>query len=127
MAAYLLDTNILIDVLRQRNKRRDLLRQLAAGGGSIACSVITVGELYVGIQPQEKAGTEELLAELDHYDVDTEIARYAGLLKREWAARGRTLALVDMLIAATAILHKLVLVTTNAKDFPMSELRSYPL
>ncbi len=56
-----------------------------------------------------------------------EIARYAGLLKNEWKARGKTLSLPDTLIAATAIAHKLVLVTDNRKDFPMPELNVYPL
>ncbi len=33
---------------------------------------------------------------------------------------------VDLLLAATAMVHDLVLVTTNARDFPMPEVRLYP-
>jgi predicted nucleic acid-binding protein len=56
-------------------------------------------------------------------DVTRPIAEQAGLLRREWASRGRTLSLPDLLIAASAIHHGLVLVTDNVKDFPMRDLR----
>ena len=75
------------------------------------------------MRPHEKARTEELLAGFERYEVTEEIARYAGLLKNEWQAKGFTFTLVDMTIAATAIAHKLILVTENRKDFPMPELR----
>ena len=60
---------------------------------------------------------------LETYDVARPIAERAGLLRRTWAARGRTLALADLLIASTALELGLGLVTDNAKDFPMKELR----
>ncbi len=43
-------------------------------------------------------------------------------MKQAWARKGRTLALTDMLIAATALEHELTLITDNHKDFPMPEL-----
>jgi predicted nucleic acid-binding protein len=46
----------------------------------------------------------------------------AGLLKREWAAKGVTLSVADCLIAAAAIAHGCTLITDNIKDFPMKEL-----
>ena len=64
---------------------------------------------------------------LDHYEVDFELARYAGLLKNEWARRGRTISSTDVLIGATALAHKLILMTDNRKDFPMTALAFYPL
>jgi predicted nucleic acid-binding protein len=55
------------------------------------------------------------------------LAHYAGLLKNEWAKKGRSLAVVDLIIAATALAHNLVLMTDNREDFPMTELTLYPL
>ena len=56
-----------------------------------------------------------------------DIARYAGELYREWRRKGLTLALPDLTVAAVAIRNGLLLATDNSKDFPMSELRMYPL
>lgn len=62
-----------------------------------------------------------------HYDITRELAEKAGTLRREWATRGRTLTLPDCLIAAAALVHGLVLVTDNAKDFPMPGLLRHSL
>jgi len=43
----------------------------------------------------------------------------AGVLKQQWAKKGRTLVLADMIIAAIALEHGCSLMTDNRKDFPM--------
>jgi predicted nucleic acid-binding protein len=50
-------------------------------------------------------------------DVDEPIAETAGLLRASSASRGRPLAPLDSLIAATALLHSKTLATRNARDF----------
>jgi len=127
MAIYLLDTSVIIDALNRKHGRWELLSALAEAGEMLACSVVTLTEIYAGVRPREVALTEHFLDALEHYEVDARLARYAGWLKNDWAKRGRTLGVVDVLIAATALAHGLVVMTDNRKDFPMPDLELYPL
>jgi tRNA(fMet)-specific endonuclease VapC len=127
MAIYLLDTSVIIDALNQKRGRWQLLGSLVEAGDMLACSVVTLTEIYAGVRATEMALTEQFLNGMEHYQLDSRLARDAGLLKNEWAKVGRTLGVVDLIIAATALAHNLVLMTDNRKDFPMSQLALYPL
>lgn len=89
--------------------------------------MVTLTEIYAGIRGNELALTERFLAGLEHYSLNSQLARQAGLLKNEWTKKGRTLGVADLIIAATALAHNLVLMTDNRKDFPMPQLALYPL
>jgi predicted nucleic acid-binding protein len=56
-----------------------------------------------------------------------EIARQAGLLRRDWRKKGQTLSYTDVTIAAVALGDSIALLTDNRKHFPMPELRLLPL
>ncbi|MBI3698206.1 MAG: type II toxin-antitoxin system VapC family toxin [Acidobacteria bacterium] len=125
MAIYLLDSDVIIDVLNHKRGRRELLRDLAEERHVLACCSIQVTEVYTGTTPEEEARTEELLAGLEFYEVTQETARKAGRLRRDYARRGVTLSLADVTIAAVALSHQLTLITDNVKDYPMPELKLY--
>jgi tRNA(fMet)-specific endonuclease VapC len=127
MAIYLLDTSVIIDALNQKRGRWQLLGSLVEAGDTLACSVVTLTEIYAGVRPKEMALTQQFLDAMEHYQLDSRLARDAGLLKNEWAKQGQTLGVVDLIIAATALAHNLVLMTDNRKDFPMEQLALYPL
>lgn len=124
---FLLDTTVLIDALRNKRSRRALLAELVENGHTLATAAINLGEVYSGMRPQEQAQTEAFLSSLECYPLTATIARRAGSLKYEWAQRGQTLTLADMIVAATALEHRLTLMTDNRKDFPLSELNFHPL
>jgi predicted nucleic acid-binding protein len=123
----LLDTSVLIDVLRLRNRRRELLLELVQTGHTLGTSAINVAELYAGMRPWEEQYTDDLVAKLECYELSKTTGRIAGTLKGQWAKKGRTLALTDTIIAAIALDHRCALMTDNRKDFPMPELKFYPL
>jgi hypothetical protein len=124
---FLLDTTVLIDLLRARKDRRDLLAELIESGHTLATAAINIGEVYAGMRPGEEARTEILLSSLECFPLTAAIARSAGKLKSEWARKGRTLSLADMIVAATALEHGSVLMTGNRKDFQrVRGLEIYP-
>ena len=89
----------------------------------LACSAIMVAEVFAGMRPKERGALVDLIDSLEHYDITRPIAERAGLLRREWSVRGKNLALPDLLIASVALTHGLILLTDNAKDFPMKDLQ----
>ncbi len=124
---YLLDSSLLIDTLNQRNGRPQLLTQLSHRNILLACCAVNVTELYMGMRPGEEAKTEKFLRSLEFYPVTWEVARLAGELFCLWRQKGRTLGLADVMIAAVALAHQLVLVTDNQKHFPMPDLQVFTI
>lgn len=122
----LLDTSVLIDVLRARNHRPAQLAELVRTGHTLATTIVNIAELYSGMRQHEEAPVEAFLRGLHCFDLTSTSARLAGKLKFEWSKKGRTLALVDTIVAATAIENQCQLFTDNRKDFPMPELSLYP-
>jgi tRNA(fMet)-specific endonuclease VapC len=123
----LLDTTVLIDVLRDRRGRRKLLASEVSQGHSLGTTAINIAEVHAGMRPREEAATEVFLSSLECHPITAAIARTAGRLKRDWSRRGRTIDLDDLLIAASALEHGLTLMTDNVGDFPMTELSLYSL
>jgi predicted nucleic acid-binding protein len=120
VADYLLDSDVLIWLLRGR---RDTLQRLERLGGPFGVSVISQAEIWAGARDSEHRQIDELFLSLTAYPVDQAIAALAGRLLRQHQRRDRPLALADALIAATAITHQLTLATYNVSHFMMPELK----
>ncbi len=127
MASYLLDTSVIIDALNNKRGRRGLLLRLVQQGHLLACCPINITEVYAGLGHKEEEATEEFLRSLEYYHLTWPVARLAGLLKRDYGRKGTALTVADATIAAVALVHELVLMTDNVKDFPMEALTLYPL
>jgi predicted nucleic acid-binding protein len=123
----LLDTSVLIDVLRWRKERSAFLAEAVRAGHTLATTALNVAELYAGMRPAEEARTEAFLEGVECFELGNAEARLAGKLKRSWGQRGRTLTLSDTIVAAIAIERRCALLTDNQRDFPMPELQLYPL
>ena len=119
MNKAVLDTDVLIDLLRGREATRAFLHDLAAHAVP-CCSTISVAEIHAGMRQEETARTTDLLDGLVILPVTREIAEVAGHFKRR--SKSRRLELADCLIAATAYVEGALLATGNVKDYPMEEI-----
>jgi len=119
---YLLDTNIVSDVQRRLSKPTEWLASVDPT--SVSLSVITLGEIERGIIKLRKVDSEKAtrldlwLRELrrDNSDRILAVTEDVALAWGRITA-GRTRGSADTLIAATALVHDLILVTRNVADF----------
>jgi len=107
----LLDTNILIDVLRGEQVARAWLEQQQRP----AISVITWIEVLVGCRPEETPVVESWLESFDRLAIDQAVAALTVTLRQRHG-----LKVPDAIILATAQHHGLQLVTRNVRDFPLA-------
>ena len=116
---HLLDTDMCVDYLRDRHPTAALV-----GGSQVAAAIscVTLAELLHGAtrSDQPVANTEavaEFVSGVVVLSLDWHVARQFGELKTDLHHRGIPLANFDLLIAATARVHDLVLVTANTAHF----------
>ena len=124
MPKFLLDSCVLIQHLRGHKPTSTLLTKLAMEG-SLGIAAISRTEVIKGMREHEREVTVRFLNALTCYAFDAAIADRTGELIREYRAQGITLSKPDAMIAATALDSNAVLLTYNAKHFPMPELQLY--
>ncbi len=120
MGAVLLDTTVLIDVLRGRPAAGHL-RALRSRDLVYVCA-INIEEIMRGIRPHEIAAATHLFNGLRIAPLEREEGELAGGWRRSFGAKGVTLSQADCLVAASALGVSARLATGNPKDFPMPDL-----
>jgi len=108
MPTFLLDTSVIIDAINDRRGPR----QASAASTQP--------------QPPTPKVTGSIRRRWPCYPLTWPVSELAGLLKRDYARKGRVLNL-DVLIAATALHNRLPLLTDNTRDFPMPALTLHAL
>ena len=119
---YLLDTDVLIWVLRGKKDIVDKVSELK-NKSPLGISVISTAEIYKNIFSSELTVTEDYLGQHIIFDVDQKIAKTAGLYWQQYAKQLKNLSLIDCLIAGTANVNSLILVSLNTKHFPMKDIQ----
>ena len=118
----LIDSDILIEVLRGRDKRivEDWLKW-SASTDPILYSPVSQAELWAGARPGERDAIANLFQALECVPIDGEIGHLAGDYLRQYQ-KSHSLELGDALIAASAVLRNAAVWTRNRKHYPMRAL-----
>ncbi len=121
--AYLIDTDILIDYLRDN---ASAVASIENNLNDLYLSVMNVAELYQGVRNEkERKNLISMLSVFTILPITLEIATQGGIYFSKYrTSHGSGLA--DCLIAATVDLHGLTLRTLNAKHYPMLEQVEVP-
>jgi predicted nucleic acid-binding protein len=119
-SVVLADTNVISEFVKSTPDAQ-VMRWLTTVQ-RLAISVVTLEEAHFGLAWQPNARKlalfNGLLAQMHTvYAVSPSIAQRGGALRGQFQAQGITRSAPDMLIAATAIEHQLVLATRNVRDF----------
>jgi len=125
---YILDTNIISELIKQDPDHNVISFIDSLLEENIYLSVVTIGEIYFGIQklPQSKKRERilswlqtDLLSRFENriLEIDIETMLIWGEMNASLQALGMTTPIMDSLIAATCKTKKYTLVTRNTKDF----------
>jgi len=116
----LADTNVISEFVKKAPDARVI--QWLQTVELLAISVVTLEEAHFGLGWQPNARKQSLLNLFVRqlhavYPITPEIAQRAGSLRGQFQAQGVVRSAPDMLIAATAMEHQLLLATRNIRDF----------
>jgi predicted nucleic acid-binding protein len=118
----LLDTTVLIDILRGRPEALARVNRLAREGETPVTCAINVDEVLRGLRPHEEEAAQRLLRGLMTVPLGRAEAVRAGRWRRESSERGVTVSQSDCLIAAAAVAVGARLATGNPRHFQFEEL-----
>jgi len=131
---FLIDTNCLSELTKVRPDENVVNWFASHDESTMYLSVITMGELIKGVSKLPESAkkvnltqwiTKDLESRFRHriLSIDERIATEWGRLQAQMESEGCPIPAIDALIAATCIVHNLILVTRNIKDFDRTGLK----
>ena len=123
----LLDTNV-ISESTARNPNARVLAWCEAQSDECCISCVSMGEIWKGIHLMPEGRRRQAITRwatgLEHdfaervLNLDLPVLKAWGRLYARHEAQGFNLGILDSLLAATALVHDLVVATRNTADFP---------
>jgi tRNA(fMet)-specific endonuclease VapC len=121
MARYLLDTNVLSDLMKNPEGRVAQRIQSLSSDDRVCTSVIVAAELHFGAikknVPSLTQQVDELLAVLEVLPLQPDADRHYGKIRAYLEQHGKVIGGNDMLVAAQALAEGCTLVTGNRREF----------
>ena len=123
--SYLLDTNVISELVRKRPSTRVVRWFKTIPDGALHLSALTIGEIRKGVEKLDDTPRKEQLRLWLEQDLpawfESRILPVSVPVADRWgrllAALPKTPPAIDSLLAATALHHELRLVTRNDRDF----------
>ena len=128
MSGFLIDTNCISELVAPRPEQRVLDWMDATDESLLYLSVLTVGEIRKGLARLHQGRRRTQLETWLDVDlqvrfagrivpIDSGVADRWGWIMAQAKDRGKTLPVIDSLLAATALHHNLTVVSRNIGDF----------
>jgi hypothetical protein len=124
LTGVLLDSDVIIDVLRGDADTIAALRRLESGGTPTYCCPISWAEIFAGVRPGEDARAEGFFDARGEVGIDAMTGRRAGAYLLRYR-RSHGVQIADALVAAAASTAGLHLWTLNVRHYPMDDLRLF--
>lgn len=135
MSGYLLDTNVISELTKLQPEPKVVSWFQATSEELLYISVLTIGEIRKGIDSLPRSNKRALLESWLANDlvlrfagrilvVNLDIAERWGLICAQAKMAGASLAVIDGLMAATALHYNLTFVTRNTKDVQVAGINT---
>lgn len=120
MLKYMLDTNIVIYVIKR--KPIELLDKFNLHAGQMSISSITLAELFHGAEKSSKPEhnmrqVEDFVSRLEVLEYGTKAAAHYGSIRADLEKKGTPIGVNDLHIAGHTRSEGLVIVTNNMREF----------
>ena len=124
---YLLDTCVLSELVKKKPDQRVVEWISGIEESKLFVSVLTIGEIHKGIEKMPESRRRKMLLQWVDEDLqerfmgriipfDLQVAAVWGKMQAKTERSGKTMPIIDGMIAATATTHNLVVATRNISD-----------
>jgi len=112
-----LDTSVLIDYYRKKEKSKSLFFQLTGKYSTFAVSAVTEYELYLGNSQEQNMFWDDFFSQITVFPFDTKAAKQAVAIYKQLKQQNQLIDIPDIMIAGTAMQNNIPLATLNRKHF----------
>lgn len=116
-----LDTSILIDYYRKKDKKKSAFFQLTNRYRLFSVSIVTEYEILVGSKPEQENFWNGFFDKVTILPFSKAVSDKAVSITKQLKASNKLIEVPDIFIAATAIAYNLPLATLNLKHFQRIE------
>ena len=118
---YMLDTDICIYIIK-RKPEQIIKRFEKLSPGDVCLSVVTVSELYAGVEKsafpeRNREALEQFLLPFDIFGYGIEEAKIYGQIRAALEKLGTPIGAYDLMIAAHCLCRCFTLITNNSREF----------